>query len=104
MFINSIGHSGQSGNYWFAASNFCGGVSLLLDSAFPIAPALPAFSAVILANLLLFIELTFINKAIAEFVGRGRTLWHYLLALSVLTTVASALLPLSPETTPSAWP
>ena len=94
MVINSIGQSGQSGNYWFAASNFCGGVGLLLDSTFPTAPVL---STVVLANLLLFIELTFINKAIAEFVGRGRNVWLYLLALSVLTTVASALLPLSPE-------
>jgi diguanylate cyclase (GGDEF)-like protein len=94
MVINSIGQSGQSGNYWFAASNFCGGASLLLDSTFPITPTL---SIVILANLLLFFELTFINKAIAEFVGRGRTVWLYLLALSVLMTVTSAFLPLSPE-------
>jgi diguanylate cyclase (GGDEF)-like protein len=93
MVVNTIGQSGQSANYWFAASNFCGGVSLLLDSIYPIAPNL---SIVVIANLLFFLELTFINKAIAEFVGRGRTVWLYLLALSALLTVASGLFTLSP--------
>jgi diguanylate cyclase (GGDEF)-like protein len=93
MIVNSIGQPGQGCNYWFAASNFCGGLSLLLDSTFPV---VPAFSLVILANLLLFLELTLINKAIAEFVGRGRTVWLYLLALSVLMTAGSAFFTLSP--------
>jgi diguanylate cyclase (GGDEF)-like protein len=93
MVVNSIGQSDQSANYWFAASNFCGGLSLLLDSIYPIAPNL---SIVVIANLLFFVELTFINKAIAEFVGRGRTVWLYLLALSVSMTIASGLFTLSP--------
>src|ERR1700684_491630 len=59
MVVNSVGQSGQRGNYWFAASNFCGGVGLFLASAYPMAPFL---SIVVLANLLLFLELTFINK------------------------------------------
>jgi diguanylate cyclase (GGDEF)-like protein len=93
MVVNSIGQPDQSANYWFAASNFCGGVSLLLDSIYPIAPNL---TVVIIANFLLFLELTLINKAIASFVGRGRTVWLYLLALSTLMTAASAYFSLSP--------
>jgi len=93
MVVNSIGLAGQRANYWFAASNVCGGVSLLLDSIYPIAPNL---TIVVIANLLFFLELTLINKAIAEFVDRGRTVWLYLLALSVLMATASALFSLSP--------
>ncbi len=93
MVVNTIGQPNQSANYWFAASNFCGGVSLLLDSIYPIAPNL---AIVVIANLLFFLELTLINKAIAEFVGHGRTVWLYLLVLSFLTTIASGLFTLSP--------
>ena len=93
MVVNSIGQPGQGCNYWFAASNLCGAVSLFLDATYPV---FPAFSLVILANFLFFLELTLINKALAEFLGRGRTVWLYLLALSVLMTVASALFTLSP--------
>jgi diguanylate cyclase (GGDEF)-like protein len=82
----SNGQSGKNGGYWFAASNFCGGVGLLLHGALPNAPAL---INVVLANLFLFVELTLLNKAIAEFVDRGRRTWLYLLALSILMTVAT---------------
>ena len=86
MLAGSIGQSGKSCSYWFAASNFCGGVGLLLHGALPNAPPL---LNVVLANLFLFVELSLLNKAIAEFVSRGRRVWLYLLALSVLMTVAT---------------
>ena len=94
MIVNSIGQSGQGCNYWFAASNFFGGVGLLVHSTFPSAPAL---ITVLAGSFFFFLELTLLNKAIAEFVGRGRTVWLYLLALSVLMTVISARLAISPE-------
>ena len=87
MVVNSIGQPGQGCNYWFAASNFCGAVSLLLDAIYPV---VPSFSLVILANFLFFLELTLINKALAEFLGRGRTVWLYLLALSGNNGAANA--------------
>ena len=85
MVVNSIGQSGQSGNYWFAASNFCGGVSLVLHS---FAPG-HVFLTTLVSNLLLFVELCLLNKAIAEFVGRGRNLWLWLIGLSVVATIAT---------------
>jgi diguanylate cyclase (GGDEF)-like protein len=93
MLAGSIGRSGKSGSYWFAASNFCGGVGLLLHCA----SNGPVLIIVVLANLFTFIELTLLNKAIAEFVCRGRYVWLYLLALSVLMTVASVRYTLWPE-------
>jgi len=86
MLAGSVGQPGKTGSYWFVASNFCGGVGLLLHGALPNAPAL---INVVLANLFLFVELTLLNKAIAEFVGRGRRAWLYLLALSIFMTVAT---------------
>ncbi len=83
MVVNSIGQPGQGANYWFAASNFCGGVSLVLHSF----PPRDVFLTITLSNLLLFIELCLLNKAIAEFVERGRHLWLGLLGLSVLATI-----------------
>jgi len=84
MVVNSIGQSGQGCNYWFAGSNLCGGISLVVLSSFP-----PSdwFYRVVVANLLLFIELCLLNKAIAEFVERGRHLWLGLIGLSVVVTV-----------------
>jgi len=94
MLASSIGQSVRSGNYWFAAANFSGGSGLLLHCIFPHSPAL---IIVVLANFLLFVELSLMNKAIAEFVGRGRNVWLYLLALSVLMTVATTRYTLWPE-------
>jgi diguanylate cyclase (GGDEF)-like protein len=94
MLASSIGQSVRSGNYWFAASNLCGGVGLLLHCAIPNGPAL---ITVVLANLFLFVELSLINKAFAEFVNRGRRVWLYLLALSVVMTLATARYTLWPE-------
>jgi diguanylate cyclase (GGDEF)-like protein len=82
MVVNSMGQSGQGANYWFAASNFCGGVSLVLHSF----PPNDIFLTVIVSNLLLFVELCFLNKAIAEFVEHGRHLWLGLLGLSLIAT------------------
>ena len=93
MLAGSIGRSGKSGSYWFAASNFCGGVGLLLHCAIKS----PALINVVLANLFTFVELALLNKAIAEFLGRGRRVWLYLLALSVLMTVATVRYTLWPE-------
>jgi len=93
MLAGSIGRSGKSGSYWFAASNFCGGVGLLLHCAING----PVLINVVLANLFTFVELTFLNKAIAEFVSRGRSVWLYLLALSFLMTGATARYTLWPE-------
>lgn len=86
MLASSTGKSTQSGNSWFAASNFCGGIGLLLHGALPEGPDLVG---VVLANFFLFLELSFMNKAIAEFVSQGRRLWLYLLGLSVLISVAT---------------
>jgi diguanylate cyclase (GGDEF)-like protein len=94
MLASSVGQSGQSANYWFAASNFCGGTGLLLHCLNPNWP-LPV--SVVLSNLLLFFELTFMNKAMAEFVGRGRRVWLYLLGLSVVMAVAVFRYTLLPE-------
>lgn len=94
MLASSIGQSVRSGNYWFAASNFCGGIGLLLHCVFPNGSAL---IIVVLANFFLFVELSLMNKAIAEFVNRGRSVWLYLLALSVLMTVATARYTVWPE-------
>jgi len=93
MLAGSIGRSGKSGSYWFAASNFCGGVGLLLHCVING----PALINVVLANLFTFVELALLNKAIAEFLGRGRRLWLYLLALSVLMSVATVRYTLWPE-------
>ena len=94
MLASSVGQSVRSGNYWFAAANLCGGVGLLLHCAFPNGSVLVT---VVLANLLLFVELSLINKAFAEFMNRGRRVWLYLLALSVLMTLATARYTLWPE-------
>jgi diguanylate cyclase (GGDEF)-like protein len=83
MIVNSIGHPSQKGNYWFAASNFCGGFGLLLHSA---KPGDPKIFTMVLANVFLFVELSFLNKAIAEFLEIGRNVWLYLIALSALMT------------------
>jgi diguanylate cyclase (GGDEF)-like protein len=83
MIVNSIGHPTQKGNYWFAASNFCGGCGLLLHSA---QPGDPKIITMVLANLFLFVELSLLNKAIAEFLEIGRRVWLYLIALSILMT------------------
>jgi predicted signal transduction protein with EAL and GGDEF domain len=80
-----------------SASNFCGGIGLLLHCVFPNGPAL---IIVVLANFFLFVELSLMNKAIAEFVKRGRRVWLYLLALSLLMTVATARYTLWPEDPP----
>jgi diguanylate cyclase (GGDEF)-like protein len=93
MLAGSIGRSGKSGSYWFAASNFCGGVGLLLHCAIHS----PSLINVVLANLFTFVELALLNKAIAEFVSRGRRVWIYLLALSVLMTVATVHYTLWPD-------
>jgi diguanylate cyclase (GGDEF)-like protein len=85
MVVNSIGQSDQGANYWFAASNFCGGVSLVLHSL----PPSDFFLTVIVSNLLLFVELCLLNKAIAEFVERGRHLWLGLIGLSVVATIVT---------------
>ena len=85
MVVNSIGQSGQGANYWFAASNFCGGVSLVLHSVQP----RNVFLTITIANLFLFVELCLLNKAIAEFVERGRHLWLGLLGLSVVVTIVT---------------
>jgi diguanylate cyclase (GGDEF)-like protein len=93
MLAGSIGRSGKSGSYWFAASNFCGGVGLLLHCAVHSS----ALLNVVLANLFTFVELSLLNKAIAEFVCLGRRVWLYLLALSVLMTAATVRYTLWPE-------
>lgn len=93
MLAGSIGRSGKSGSYWFAASNFCGGVGLLLHCY----SSGPVLVIVVLANLFTFVELTLLTKAIAEFVSLGRHVWLYLLALSVLMTVATVRYTLWPE-------
>jgi diguanylate cyclase (GGDEF)-like protein len=93
MLAGSIGRSGKSGSYWFAASNFCGGVGLLLHCAIHS----PALINVVLANLFTFVELTLLTKAIAEFVSLGRRVWRYLLVFSVLMTVATVRYTLWPE-------
>ena len=85
MVVNSIGQLGQGANYWFAASNFCGGVSLVLHSL----PPRDVFLTIIISNLLLFVELCLLNKAIAEFVEHGRHLWLGLLGLSVVATIVT---------------
>ena len=85
LVVNSIGQLRQGANYWFAASNFCGGVSLVLHSFLPS----DVFLTTIVSNLLLFVELCFLNKAIAEFVERGRHLWLGLLGLSVVATIVT---------------
>jgi diguanylate cyclase (GGDEF)-like protein len=94
MLASPVGESSHSGNYWFAASNFCGGAGLLLHGALPDAPAL---LNVVLANFFLFLELSLMNKAIAEFVNQGRRAWLFLLALSVLMSVATVRYTLWPE-------
>jgi diguanylate cyclase (GGDEF)-like protein len=93
MLASSMGQSVQSGNRWFAASNFCGSAGLFLHCVIPHGPVL---LTVVLANLLLFVELSLMNKAIAEFLGLGRRIWLYLLAVSVLMTIATVLYTLSP--------
>ena len=93
VLAGSIGRSGKSGSYWFAASNFCGGVGLLLHCA----SDGPVLIIVVLANLFTFVELTLLTKAIAEFVSHGRHVWLYLLGLSVLMTVATVRYTLWPE-------
>jgi diguanylate cyclase (GGDEF)-like protein len=87
MIVNSIGRPSQESNYWFAASNFCGALGLFLHSAIPHASA---FITVVLADFLLFVELSILNKAIAEFVGHGRKLWLGFLCLSFAMTAAIA--------------
>jgi diguanylate cyclase (GGDEF)-like protein len=94
MLASSIGQTEPSGNYWFAASNFCGGTGLLLHC---LNPNWPVAVSVVVSNLLLFLELTFINKAMAEFVGLGRRVWLYLLGLSVVITVLVFRYTLLPE-------
>ncbi len=83
MIVNSIGHPSQKGNYWFAASNFCGSFGLLLHSG---KPGDPRIFTMVLANLFLFVELSLLNKAIAEFLQIGRSVWLYLIGLSFLMT------------------
>jgi diguanylate cyclase (GGDEF)-like protein len=87
MLIDSIGQESQAGNYWVAASNFCGAIGLLLRPLFPHASLLVVL---LIPNLLLFVELALLNKAIAEFVGHGRSLWLFFLAFAALITAASA--------------
>lgn len=94
MLASSIGQSEPNGNYWFAASNFCGGTGLLLHC---LNPDWSVAVSVVVSNLLLFLELTFMNKAMAEFVGLGRRVWLYLLGLSVVVTVAVYRYTLLPE-------
>jgi diguanylate cyclase (GGDEF)-like protein len=93
MIVNSIGQPLQGGNYWFAASNFCGAMGLFLHSAFPHSST---FVSVILANFLLFIELSILNKAIAEFVGHGRKLWLGFLFLAFAMTAGTAFVSFEP--------
>lgn len=88
MVVNSIGQSGQRGNYWFAASNFCGALGLGMHS---VVPPSSWFFAIGLANLLLFLELSFLNKAVAEFVEHGRNLWLGLIALSIVVSLLTIL-------------
>ncbi len=87
MLIDSVGKPPQEANYWFAASNFCGALGLLLRPLFPLASPIVI---VVIPNLLLFLELTLLNKAIADFVERGRSLWLGFLVLSLVITAASA--------------
>jgi diguanylate cyclase (GGDEF)-like protein len=87
MLVDSIGQRAQAGNYWFAASNFCGAVGLVIRPFFP--HAIPLVATVI-PNFLLFVELSLLNKAIAEFVERARNLWLGFLALSVLMAATTA--------------
>jgi diguanylate cyclase (GGDEF)-like protein len=89
ILINSLGQEVQASNYWFAASNFCGGVGLMLHPLFH--EAMPLI-CVLLANFLLFAELSLLNKAIAEFVGHGRQIWLVFLGMSVAITAASVKL------------
>ena len=86
MVVDSIGQSSQSGNYWVAASNFCGAIGLLLRPLFPRASPIVVQ---LVPNFLLFMELSLLNKAIAEFVGHGRKLWLAFAGLAVLMTGAS---------------
>jgi diguanylate cyclase (GGDEF)-like protein len=94
MLASPVSKSSHSGNYWFAAANFCGGAGLLLHGALPDAPPL---LNVVLANFFLFLELSLMNKAIAEFVNRGRRVWLFLLVLSVLMSIATVRYTLWPE-------
>ena len=94
MIVSSIGQSGRKGHYWFAASNICGAIGLLLHF---VGPAGPLMIVVVLANVFLFVELTFMNKAIAEFLGRGRHVWLFLLAISFAMTYATVRYTLYPE-------
>lgn len=84
MLADSAGQDGQTGKYWFAASNFCGAFGLIprpwLGRAFPLA-------SVPLSNALLFLELCLLTRAIAEFVDRGRRCWLALLGLSTAMTM-----------------
>jgi diguanylate cyclase (GGDEF)-like protein len=94
MLASPAGKSGHSGNYCFAASNFCGGAGLLLHGALP--DASPLLN-VVLANFFLFLELSLMNKAIAEFVNQGRRVWLFLLGLSALMSIATVRYTLWPE-------
>ncbi|CAN5446286.1 hypothetical protein BH10ACI4_BH10ACI4_12030 [soil metagenome] len=86
MMVNSIGQRWQRGTFYFAASNFIGGLGLILHSAVPDGPRIVTM---VLANLCLYLELALINKAIAEFVQRGRGLWLYLIAVGVVVSALS---------------
>jgi diguanylate cyclase (GGDEF)-like protein len=86
MLVDSVGQSEQEGNYWFAASNFSGALGLFLRPLFPHASA---FVVAIIPNLLLFIELSLLNKAVAEFVQHGRRQWIGFLGSSLAVSVAS---------------
>ena len=87
MLVDSLGQDSQEGSYWFAASNFLGGIGLLLRFVFPHSSP---WVLLVIPNLLLFLELSLLNKAIAEFVEHGRNLWIGFLALSFAVTAATA--------------
>jgi len=86
MIVTSLGQqTSQRSDYWFAASNIIGAAGLLLHALFPH----PLLFTVLVPNVLLFIELSLLNKAIAEFVQHGRRIWLGLLVLSAAMTIAS---------------
>lgn len=87
MLVDSIGQDSQESNYWFAASNFCGALGLMLRRVFPLAPL---GVTTLLPNLLLFLELTLVYKAVADFLGHGRKVWTIFLGLSLTATAVSA--------------
>lgn len=87
MAVNSIGQRSQESNYWFAASNCLGAVGLVAHS---LRPEASQYYTVVLANFLLYMELTLLNKAVAEFVGHGRRLWIFFTGMSVALTCVTA--------------